>query len=138
MTVSAQDKFGNSTEDEIIGLIDVVPRGKIVLDSAHGGTFVSDAQVAVLVFNPDDNTYSRWDGESYEVANPVYSDVSGEYTMLLPVGKYELIIQKDGYQRVRSSTFDIDRPQYVTFNFEMSPREGIRGFIENLLENIVQ
>ena len=68
--------------------------------------------------------------------NPVESDTQGHYRLILPEGTYELLIQKNGYERVRTAPFTLSETRFLSSSFTLLPRKGVRGFIENLLESV--
>lgn len=92
--------------------------------------------MTVFLFNEEDQSWRKWQAEAYGLENPVFTDKSGEYNLFLPQGRYQIFIQKTGFQRLKSSGFEILNPRFINFDFELKKRRGIRGFLEDLLERI--
>ena len=64
------------------------------------------------------------------------SDRDGKYQLLLPPGTYQISIRRSGFKRLKTSSFNLLNPQFITFDFELEPRTGFRGLLEDLLEKI--
>lgn len=128
MFLSAEDALGNKTSDKKIGKISIIPSGKTI----------SGAKITVFSRREDDYSLFLWPAEAYGVKNPVYADVNGEYSFLLPSGKYQILAEKTGYQRLRTSDFEILNPRFINFDLELKPRVGLRGKFEDLLEKFLK
>lgn len=133
MLISAEDFASNTTLDRAIGSVEIKERGGHV--EAASGEFLEGTEIETLVFSEADQSWRRWQSEAYDLTNPVFTDERGEYELLLPEGTYQLVLEKEGYQKVRSSSFDIVNPRFITFDFVMNVREGVRGFFEDILES---
>lgn len=125
LLVTARDSLGNETAGTAIGGIRTVPRGKTV----------SNAKITVLL-RREDQSLVVWPAKTYRAENPLWSDENGEYTLLLPAGKYQLLVEKSGYQRSRVSDFEILTPRFLSFDLPLKPRAGLRGFLEDVLERV--
>jgi len=133
LAVAAVDAVGNVLLPVTIGSVLVWPQGVV---RAVGGEPLAGAKITVSVFNPDSDSFVRWDGESYDVSNPLTTDAVGEYALLLPEGRYRLTVQRVGFVRVRSSDIILSEPRFVSIDFTLLPRAGIQGVIENILEKL--
>ena len=129
--VSATDRLGNMTDGVEIGIVDVRVRGAV---RDIGGAPIEGASVSVQVFNEDKQEFTPWNGKPYGLWDKKETNASGAYAILLPSGTYRLLVQKVGFERVRSSDFTIDVPQFVSPDFTLRPREGIRGMLENVID----
>ena len=136
--VSAVDKLGNKMEGKRIGEIKVVKAGTVkeVLDSG-AGKVISGASITAYVFDFDKQSYVPWPAESYGMQNPVVTDVKGNYTLLLPQGKYDLRIKADGFIKVKTTEFTIEEPKFINLDFSMQTQDGFRGFVDKILEKIM-
>ncbi|MDP3697523.1 MAG: Ig-like domain-containing protein [Candidatus Taylorbacteria bacterium] len=132
--ISAEDKNGNMINNKEIGEIEIVKKGKASSD----GKPVPEAKITVQVFDEDNQSYTEWQGEAHGKENPVYTDAGGEYELLLPAGKYQLLIKKRWFTSLKVSEFNLEQPRYVNFDFELEPRKGIRGYLENIIEQITE
>lgn len=133
LTISATDSFGSVTDKKDIGILSVVQRGVVTF----AGESVFGASMNILTFIEEDKTWREWQAESYGLENPIVTSERGLYSILLPSGKYRILLQKQGFQRLRSSDFTIINPRFINFNFLLEERRGIRGFLENIIEKIV-
>jgi len=99
---------------------------------------VAGVKMKVLVFDIDTQTWREWQAEEYDLVNPIYSDVRGEYDLLLPPGTYQMTLRREGFARIKSNSFEFANPSFVTVDFVMEKRRGIRGIVENLIEKILE
>lgn len=134
IAVFAKDAFDNQTDKKNIGKFVVEPVGK-VSDLSDGGG-LAGAQIKVFVFSEESKSFVRWQSEAYGIDNPVEAGEGGIYSLLLPAGRYQLLIQRAGYLRTRSTEFILPKTQFVGFDFELRRREGFRGVLEDILEKI--
>jgi hypothetical protein len=93
-------------------------------------------KITVYVWSEDSGTFKKWQGEPYGLLNPLSTDANGGYRLLLPSGKYYMKIQTTGYEKLRSTEFDVAVPQYITFNFKLVKRTGVSGYFRDLLDNL--
>lgn len=139
MLVSAVDALGNTARDTAIGVVAVAPRGRIAAATKEGALSdpLEGVGVWVLVLNEDTQSFAPWHAEEYGAVNPVLTGAEGEYDLLLPPGKFQLLLQKRGFGRARTEPFTIHAPRFMTADFAMEPRQGVRGFIEDVLERFM-
>jgi len=128
--LSAEDFAGNRVTDKKIGAVTVEEGGHVLSDE---GDAIEGAEVSVFVFSAQDQSWVSWQAESYGLENPVFTDKDGKYALFLPSDTYRISLQKDGFQRVRSSNFEVSDPRFVIFDFTLEKRKGVRGFLENIL-----
>ena len=133
LLLSAKDPLGNTTGETRVGAIGVGEKGRVV---SGEGEVIEGATITVLVFHPEEQTWRRWQAEAYDQVNPQVSDANGEYHLLFPGGKYQMTLYKDGFQRLRSSSFEFINPHFITTDFVLEPRRGLRGFLESLIEKL--
>jgi hypothetical protein len=131
--IFAEDLLGNKTQNKKIGSIEVVPRGRIV---SSQGIALGGVKMTILVFDKDTQTWRTWQAEEYDLINPIYSDSLGGYDLLLPSGTYQMTLRREGYERLKSSSFELKNPSFITIDFMMEKRRGVRGILENLIEEI--
>ncbi len=124
MLVSARDFSGNRVVAKKIASVEVLKKGKTQ----------PGARITIFARNPEDQRLLRWPSEAYGGENPIESDGNGEYDVLLPEGIYQILVQKPGFERLRTSDFNLISPRFIDFDFELRPRSGVRGFFEDLLE----
>ncbi len=137
LSVSAKDRLGNSAAKKTIATIKVSDRGRISLSGGgETGDAISDANIEVFMFDAERSAFVRWQGENFGEKNPAVSGATGEYEIVLPSGTYQLVIQKSGYRRIKTSTFTLNEPRFILDNFQLERRTGIRGAFEDFLEKI--
>ncbi len=142
LKINAEDIYSNRIEGKEIGVISVFPLGTVTerigeddgvnINSAN----IQDAEINVLVFDEDGQRFVRWPGEAYGIKNPISSDENGEYRLFLPAGKYKISVKGDGLVNYSTDVFSLERPEFIDMRFKMKKREGVRGFLENILEKI--
>lgn len=136
--VSAEDFSGNKTENKDIGAVEVIPKGRVVfLKDGKTEEVLDEVKISILLFNESAQSWIRWQAESYGFLNPLFTDQEGKYELSLPEGTYQIILQKSGFQKLKISGLNLLNPRFITFDFELKQREGIRGFFEDLLEKII-
>jgi len=136
LVIWAKDVFGNTRQKREIGRIAVVPKGRIIFESDGKQQPLEDAAMTISVFNKENQSWVQWQAGAHRLSNPVFTNKNGEYTILLPAGTYQIVVQKIGFQRLKSSSFTIRRPHFITSDFRLEPRVGFRGFFEDLIERI--
>lgn len=128
MSVFAEDFLENRTAGTVIGVVATLPRGQIP----------PGARVTIFTRGEEERELVLWPASAYGLENPVFGDENGRYTLLLPSGKYQLLIEKSGRQRLRVSDFEVLNPKFINFDFELAPRAGLRGRVEDILEKFLK
>jgi len=136
LLISAEDYLGNKTTDKNIGGIKVIDSGSVITFESGEERGLNDVDMEVFVFDQQSSSWSLWEASPYDLENPISTKDDGAYSLFLPEGRYRLHLQKTGFQRLRSSDFDLSYPRFIDFNFMMKPREGVRGIIENIIEKL--
>jgi hypothetical protein len=137
---AAKDNFDNLIENKLIGTINSVPKGVIRMMDRSGNALpdpVEDAILTVLIYSEDRQNFERWPGEYYSIENPVYSNSSGQYSLFLPAGKYQINVQKTGFVKLKTKEFSVSDGRFINLNMFLKKREGFRGMIEDVLEKIM-
>lgn len=131
--VSAEDFLGNKIKNKEIGKIETINKGKI---SAEFGQSVPDAEINFLIFNPDTKSYAIWQAEAYGETNPVKSGADGQYQAILPSGIYQILVKKSGFERLRTSSFEILTAKFINFDFKLTKRSGLSGFVGDIMDKL--
>ncbi|MBI4837284.1 MAG: carboxypeptidase regulatory-like domain-containing protein [Candidatus Portnoybacteria bacterium] len=135
--ITASDALGNITNDKELGSFKVIPKGKIFFADENGAIkSIEGAKINILVWSEDSQSFIRWQSENYGEENPATTFENGEYEMALPAGKYQLLVQKTGFMRVRTSNFVLNEPGFINFDFTLTKRGKMRGFFEDILEKL--
>ena len=134
IAILASDAFGNETAKTELGEIISKPAPEI--SDKKTGQGIVGAEIHIEIFDSEANRWRTWQAESFGSANPVLSDSDGKYRLLLPSGKYRLMLKKDGYTKLTTESFDLVLASFITEDFLLGKRSGVRGLPENMLEKI--
>lgn len=118
LTVVAQDGAGH-TDIRIINTYSAQDYGSIS-DSATNKP-IKDATVTLYIFNDAINSWVVWDGASYGQSNPQITNSNGQYSFLVPQGKYYLDIEKSGYQTALSKITDLTQNTVLNTPIKLIP-----------------
>ncbi|MEK7600082.1 MAG: redoxin domain-containing protein [Patescibacteria group bacterium] len=83
------------------------------------------SEVSLYYLEPDSQTWVLWDGESYGQHNPQKTNGRGEFTILLPPGKYYLKATAAKHETLISSIFETSHSKPLTARLELKPLTGI-------------
>jgi len=103
LVVSAVDGVGKTTERPIGSLL-VEPSGNVINKDQKQA--VKDASVSVFFFDQNSQSWTLWDGLSYGQTNPKKVDANGNYSFMVPAGRYFVQTDAPGYKQAQSSIFD--------------------------------
>jgi peroxiredoxin len=118
------DGAGNTTE-RLLNTIAVLEPGKVVgLEDKP----VSKAAVILYYYEEKYRVWRVWDGPSYDQKNPVKTDDSGEFSYLVPAGKYYFTIQAPGYTHAISEIFETTGPTILNPTFSLKPLKLLFDF----------
>lgn len=134
--ISAKDLFDNSTEKRSIGSVEVAKAGKVFYQEDDLPKSIDDAKITVFIFNEENQSYRQWQAEEYDAQNPIFTSKLGEYDLFLPAGKYQVLIQKIGFKRLKSGGIIISKSGFLDVDFKLSKRGGVRGIFEDVLDKI--
>ncbi|MEY4723788.1 MAG: hypothetical protein RLZZ324_1301, partial [Candidatus Parcubacteria bacterium] len=111
LTVSVH--YEDGTADSSTVTIISAPRGKVYETSDKGDVSVSGARVALYV-NKGNGNYGLWDGSVSHQENPQITDDNGQFSYVVPVGTYQLVVTKDGYGEKQTLPFPIGNENVIT------------------------
>ncbi|MDP3962870.1 MAG: PQQ-binding-like beta-propeller repeat protein [bacterium] len=111
MEVSIADDLGN-TKSARVGSLRAISPARVI--RAQDAKPVADAEVSAYVFDADEKTWRLFDAASYGLVNPQKTDEAGMFHYLLPRGTYEIRVRADGYMRVKTAPFTLERPTLIT------------------------
>jgi len=92
---------------------------------------VEGAKVFLYWFNPKNNKIELWPAKEYLQENPQVTNKSGEYSFLVPPGKYLIKVEKEGYLPYQSTVLDIKDSDYINFAIELKHK---RVFFLSLID----
>jgi hypothetical protein len=115
MSIHAIDG-ANNTGQAVLGTWDVKDPGKVETESHMP---VSGANIGVFVYDTETKEFLPWDAESFGGINPQQTDADGSYNLMLPPGTYYLTVEKNGYQKLRTSIIHVIQPSTVSTLFTL-------------------
>ena len=103
-------------------LIVVVDPEGYVYESQNGREIrIADATVSLFWLNPETSAYQTWPAYEYNQGNPQITDITGDYSFLVPEGRYFLEAKAEGYRTYRGEPFDVISGRGVHVNIEIVP-----------------
>lgn len=109
LTVSAIDGANNSISEDIANLTILPP-----------GNSAPDSIITAYVFDPISQSFVMWNAAPFSQSNPAHVSASGEYSLVLPSGKYYLKAQSPGYRSRRTSIFTLQESTPITFSIPLT------------------
>lgn len=119
LAVEAVDGAGR-TSQRPINTVEVAAPGKVT-DSATGGP-LAGAKVSLYSFSRELNNFVLWPGDIFNQANPAVTGEDGVYRFLVPVGRYYIKAEKEGYKALYTQIRDF--PNHSVLNFTMPLRQS--------------
>jgi len=113
LTTKSIDGAKNET-DQVLVKIEVLQAGSV----SYSGKSINGAEVLVYIFEPTLGEFIVWDGASYSQSNPQKTGENGNYSLLLPFGKYYLEVKISRIIKLRSQIFEITNPSVINADFE--------------------
>lgn len=110
------DGAGNQTS-RMLNKIAVTSPGAIFNSQ---GIPIKNAKVTLYYFEEKYQIWRIWDGPSYGQKKPTKTNELGEFSLLVPSGKYYLDIQAAGYTHAISEIFEIDGPTILNPAFQLN------------------
>lgn len=113
--------YKDGTNKEISNNASVQSTGYIYQKMSNKELRISNAQVTLLEYNDQKETYEAWNAKNYHQKNPIITSQSGEFIFFVPNGKYMLEIKADGYKDYKSDEIIIDGNNYINEKVEVYP-----------------
>ena len=112
-------KTGQTKDIATEVLID--PEGYIFTADPRGEIRVSGATVTLDWLNPTSQVWENWPAELYAQVNPQKTNKTGEYSFLVPAGRYSLRVEAPDYLPYKSEAFDVQEGVPVHQTIELHP-----------------
>lgn len=122
LIVTAVDGVGKTTERSIGSLL-VKPNGSVTNKDQKQA--VKDASVSVFFFDPNSQSWVLWDALSYGQTNPKKVDSNGNYSFMVPAGRYFVQTDAPGYKQAQSNIIDFANTSVLNNNFVTSPSTNV-------------
>lgn len=107
--ILAEDGAGNKT-DRHAGSFKILQDGKTIRDTT----------VTVYFFEKNSSSWVLWDGAAYGQENPQKASQNGNYSFIVPSGKYFVEAGLSGYRISQSEIFEVTAPTIVNFDIPLS------------------
>ncbi len=112
-------EYQDGTTKEISKLLIVKAKGWVYISHPEGQIRLKDTKVELHYLNPQNLKFELWPAGIYNQRNPQITGSSGEYSFLLPKGKYYLSMSKDGYIPFESEEFEVSEPNILNHSIEL-------------------
>lgn len=122
ITIAATDGANNRIE-RVVSVASVEDFGK-VFNSANDAV-VEGAAVSLYYYQPTAQTWYLWDGASYGQKNPQQTDSYGNYSFMVPPGRYYIEIKSHGYVTVHSEILDLTETSILNTDIRLRPKQSL-------------
>lgn len=112
----------DSTEKEI-NTLKVLTKSKIENSNK--------TKVSIYSKNKILNTWELWDGNTYGVQNPKWTE-DGEFGYILPKGEYFIQFEAENYSTITSSVFIVEEISFINSNIILEKYQPILSEIKNI------
>ena len=103
----------------------VDPEGYIYTLVSGGELRIQNALVTIYQKNEKTGTFETWNAKEFQQVNPQTTEVSGEYSFLVPPGTYYISVRASGYEPYESEPFPVVIGSGVHQNIELIREGGI-------------
>jgi hypothetical protein len=121
LTGEAVDGVGNRTS-RVLATVEVVPPVRVV----GSGSQLKDAVVTLYYLNPEDHSWSIWDGPPYGQRNPQPLKGQRDFSLLVPSGEYYMKVAVPGAADTLTRSFKLDRPTPLTGVIQLGERAKLK------------
>jgi len=118
--VDYKDKTLGTKEMNLITVVD--PEGYVYEKDGDKETRIAGAIVSLYWLNPDTKQYELWPAKNYQQENSQITDVTGNYSFLVPDGYYYLKIDAPGYLSYDGKPFEVTEGSGVHINIELKTK----------------
>jgi hypothetical protein len=105
----------------------VDPEGYVFRKLGEEEVRIGDAKVSIYWQNNTNGDFEIWPADKYQQVNPQSTSKTGEYSFLVPPGRYFLLAEADGYDAHQGDTFDVVEGRGVHMNIELVPSSRLFG-----------
>ncbi len=122
LSVTAVDGAGRMSQREI-NTVKVASPGTIT--DSENGTPIAGVRVSLYNFSPELNDFVLWPGDIFNQANPAITGEDGAYRFLVPVGRYYIKAEKEGYKPLYTQIRDFPNHSALSFTIPMRRRATV-------------
>lgn len=138
--------YTDGSHDRVEGALSLLSTGFV-----WQGTAANKLSGATVTLYEEYASFRVWDAVPYHEINPITTDASGQFSFLVPPGRYYLLVQKAGYRDQTTPVFEVAN-NVVNPNIEILVRpptlaevwdseapaiENIQNVVQNLGEKAV-
>lgn len=110
-------------------LITVVdPEGYIYRQDGNEEVRIKNAKVSIYRFDNEAGKFSLWQADKYSQKNPQLTASTGDYSFLVPPGRYYLEVEAKGYKKYVGEPFLVQEGAGVHQNIEMK-QDFLKKFV---------
>lgn len=117
--VEAIDGAGNKTS-RVINNLFIAPAPKVIDEKDEP----INANIEIFYLEPESNSWTLWDGDSYGQDNPQKANELGGFKLFVPKGKYYLKVSAPGYTKLVTDIFDVSNSSPISTTLEMKKSIG--------------
>ncbi|XOB41091.1 MAG: IPT/TIG domain-containing protein [Candidatus Nealsonbacteria bacterium] len=122
--------FIDGTEKSVEKIVLVDPEGYIYEQLKRGELRIKGAKASLFVFDKSTDGYILWPAESYDQKNPQITDQTGQYSFLVPEGKYYIKVEQLDYEGYQSEAFEVREGEPIHFNIKLE----LKSFWQRILK----
>lgn len=135
ISITAADDSGNITKSKEIGTISGLNSGNVVVTNS-GSPDEPISGVSIHVYKNNENTghYDEFIPTLNGVASIIETDKNGEYNLVLPAGKYQLVAVKSGFKVVKKD-ITLTKTEIINNSFITKRIGGLEKMISDIFNN---
>lgn len=122
LAISAVDGAGNSTERKFHTL-NVEDSGKVADKKTKRS--IENATVTLYFYETVSRQWIVWEAESYGQKNPQKTGKNGNYSFMVPSGKYYLEIKAAGYNSLESEIIQVSQTSIINYLLTPTPKPKV-------------
>lgn len=120
--ISAIDGAANKTERNLNTVL-VEDFGKVFDKQTQKG--IEEAKVSVYFFETQSNQWILWEGDSYGQSNPQKTTLDGNYSFMVPPGKYYIDVYAPGYHPIQSEILNLSQTSILNYKFPLTSKPNV-------------
>jgi hypothetical protein len=99
----------------------VDPQGYVYEKIGDKEARIKNAKVSLYWLNPETKQYQLWLASDFQQQNPQSTNITGEYSFLVPPGYYYIEVESSSYSSYSGKPFQIKNGTGVNVNVELKP-----------------
>lgn len=121
-TMKTEIVYIDGTRETIRKNILIDPLGYIYEEKDGKESRIPNALVTIYSLNNNSGKFKQWESEQYNQENPQTTDETGQYSFLVPEGRYYINVKVDGYKEYDSEEFDAKEGFVVIKNIKITEK----------------